>query len=63
MDKKNLYREKLLEDQLKKEAISKIEMIKTHIESKTPCVYGADYKQNLTIVIQDLEDILLNWEE
>jgi hypothetical protein len=57
------FQQKILKQKLKKEVIQKIAQIQQHIEDETPCVYGASYEQNLTIINEDLEDILLNWKD
>ena len=62
MKKSNSYQEKILKDKLKKEAIEKLLQIKQYIEEENQCAYGASIEQNLTIIIEDLDDILLNWE-
>jgi hypothetical protein len=59
----NSYQEKILKDRLKKDVIQKLFQIKENIERETPCSYGASYEQNLTIISEDLDDILLNWKD
>jgi hypothetical protein len=55
------YQGKILKEKLKNEVIQKLFKIKEHIECETQCVYGASYEQNLSVINEDLEDILLNW--
>ena len=63
MNKSKSYQEKILKERLKKEVIQKLYQIKDHVESETPCSYGADYEQNLSLISEDLDDILLNWKD
>ena len=60
---KNTYQEKILKDKLKKEALQKIDKIRDHILVETPSSYGAGYEENLSIIIEDLDDIILNWKD
>jgi len=62
MKKSKTYQEKILKDKLKKEAVNKLLQIKQNIEEENPCAYGASFEQNLSIILEDLDDILLNWE-
>jgi len=63
MDKTNSYQQKILKDRLKKEAIEKLDLIREKIEAEAPCTYGASFEQNIALIVEDLEDVLLNWQD
>jgi len=63
MSKADSYQQKILKDKLKKEAIEKLDLIRDKIESEAACTYGASFEQNLALIIEDLEDVLLNWQD
>ena len=57
------YRSEILKAKLKTDAINRLNQIRMHIDNEDPCSYGASYEQNLKIILEDLEDILLNWKD
>ena len=63
MSRAGSYQEKILKDKLKKEAIEKLDLIREKIEAEAPCTYGASFEQNIALIVEDLEDVLLNWQD
>jgi len=57
------YRSEILKAKLKTDVINRLNQIRMHIDKEDPCSYGASYEQNLRIILEDLEDILLNWKD
>jgi hypothetical protein len=57
------YRSEILKAKLKTDVINKLNQIRMHIDKEDNCSYGASYEQNLRIILEDLDDILLNWKD
>lgn len=57
------YRGEILKAKLKTDVVNRLNQIRMHIDKEDPCSYGASYEQNLRIILEDLEDILLNWKD
>ena len=57
------YRNEILKSKLKADVINRLNQIRMHIDNEDSCSYGASYEQNLGIILEDLDDILLNWKK
>lgn len=52
----------LLSTSLKKDALLKVKKITQNIENNIPVSYGS-YEEGMLFIIEELDDILLNWEK
>ncbi len=57
------YRSEILKAKLKTDVVNRLNQIRMHIDKEDQCSYGASYEQNLRIILEDLDDILLNWKD
>ena len=51
-----------LRRELKRDALKKLEHIRSNIEGESPVSYGS-YEEGMLFIIEELDDILENWIE
>ena len=53
---------KQMKDSLKKEAKEKLQRIVMHIQNENEFIGGVNFIEGMNFVLDDLEEVLLNWE-
>ena len=67
MEKKSYTKEDIvainmqLSQSLKKEALDKLQRIASHLQDESEFI-GVNYIEGMNFVLDDLEEVLLNWE-
>ena len=59
---KTQHTKRLLRQTLKKDALIKVDLIRKKIEDESPVSYGS-YEEGMLFIIDELDDIILNWHK
>jgi hypothetical protein len=59
---KTQHAKRLLRQTLKKDALIKVDLIRKKIEDESSVSYGS-YEEGMLFIIDELDDIILNWHK